>query len=155
MVSNNRQEGFLGVLQLLALSSSVFRFDGRGVLFAPMVWIATHPLTSFLSFLQPLSVPLCLLKRQDISVPAGALGMAEPGLRVSAALNKLSVVFSAAPAGHCYPTFKRFPHSDAVPHCVCAGWLWGRQGAQPRQWQLLSICRQQLCFSCAQRHCSF
>lgn len=29
MVSNNRQEGFRGVLQLLALSASVFRFDGR------------------------------------------------------------------------------------------------------------------------------
>lgn len=108
----------------------------------------------FVIFAACLSVPLWLLKTQDISVPVGAQGMAEPGLRVSA-LNKLSGVFSAAPAGHCYPTFRRFSHGDAVPHCVRAGWLWGRQGAQPRQWQLLSICRQQLCVSCAQRHCSF
>lgn len=77
--------------------------------------------------------------------PAGALGMAEPG---SAALNKVPVVSSAAPAGQGWFRCWRFTRTDAVPHCVPAGWLWGRQ------WQLLSICRQQLHFSCAQRHCS-
>lgn len=60
MVSNNRQEGFRGVLQLLALSASVFRFDGRGVLFAQMLWIAAqHPQRPFLSFLQTLPVLHC------------------------------------------------------------------------------------------------
>lgn len=96
-------------------------------------------------------VPLWLLKRQDMYVPAGALGMAEPGFRVLAAPNKLSVVFSVA--GQCCFKFWRFTHSVAVLHCALAGWLWGRQKGEPKHWLLLSICRQQLHFSCAQGHC--
>lgn len=128
-------------------------YDGRWVLFAQMVWIATRrPWRLFLSFLQDsLSVPLWLLKKQDISVPAGALGVAEPGFRVLAALNELSPV---APAGQCSSRVWRFTHTDTVPHCALAGWLWGRQGGHAKQWQLLSICRQQLHFSCAQRRWS-
>lgn len=84
-------------------------------------------------------------------VPAGALGMAEPGFRVLAAPNKLSVVFSVA--GQCCFKFWRFTHSVAVLHCALAGWLWGRQKGDPKHWLLLSICRQQLHFSCAQGHC--
>lgn len=113
MVSNNRKEGFRGVLQLLALSASVFRF----MLQWQMGFICPNGLdcnttsseTVFVIFADSLSVPLWLLKRQDISVPAGALGMAEAGFRVLAALNKLSVVFSAAPAGQCCFSFGDSP----------------------------------------------
>lgn len=141
-----------GLCQLLF---SGFCYDGRWVLFAQMVWIATwHPRRPFLSFLQTLSVFHCGCWRVRTSMclqepwewQSQDSGSEQP--RIS------RLLFSVAPAGQCCFRFWRFTHSDAVPRCALAGWLWGRQGGEPKQWQLLSLCRQQLPFSCAQRHCS-
>lgn len=135
MVSNNRQEGFRGVLQLLALSASVFRFMLRW----QMGFICPNGLdcnmtsleTVFVIFADSLSVPMWLLKRQDIYVPAGVLGMAEAGFRALEALNKLSVMFSVAPAGQCCFKFWRFTHSETVPHCALAGGSGEGRGKSP------------------------
>lgn len=87
--------------------------------------------TVFVIFADSLSVPMWLLKRQDIYVPAGVLGMAEAGFRALEALNKLSVVFSVAPAGQCCFKFWRFTHSETVPHCALAGGSGKGRGKSP------------------------
>lgn len=123
MVSNNRQEGFRGVLQLRALSAFVFRF----LLWWQMSFICPNGLdcnmtsseTIFVIFADSLSVPLWLLKSQDIYVPAGALGMAEPGFRVWAAQNKPSVVFSSTSRAVLFQVLEIHPEWRCPTLCTC------------------------------------